>query len=454
MRHAARREALHDRLGRLDLLERDRLRGRAQLEQVAHLHRLAPVDEIREVGVTLPAVRPHGAAKCMRGAHVVAARCRLQSLEHVGVGLVRLAALAELEVARVLEAGTRTGGGAGTRDRLLLQLVEADSPDRPRRPRKSGLDEVTVEAERLEGLRAAVAGDVRDPELRHHLEHAVLDRLLEARLRLGRRRAVAADPVVLGQRRDRLQREPWADGLGSEAEQAREVVHLPRLVALDEQRRERAQSDLDEMVVHDRRREQDRHGRPLGRCVSVGDKEHPVTFTHCGLGGLRDPRAGAGESLQRVEARVDPDDGELVEGGRVEEEALELEARRLLGRLDEQRPTGAEQRRERHREPLADVVDRRIRHLREPLAEVAEERSRTPGERGQRRVIAHRGSRLVSVSGGRTHDHRQLLARVAKENVSCREAPPPAAVPAHRWTPRAATPPASGRTVGCSRAAT
>ena len=200
------------------------------------------------------------------------------------------------------------------------------------------------------------------------------------------------------------------------------MVHLPRLVAFDEQGRERAQSDLDEMVVHDRRRKQDRHGRPLGRCVSVGDKEHPVTFTHCGLGGLRDPGAGAGQSLQRVEARVDPDDRELVEGGRVEEEALELEAGRLLGRLDEQRPTGAEQRRERHREALTDVVDRRIRHLREPLPEVAEERSRTPGERGQRRVIAHRRSRLVSVSGGRTHDHRQLLAGVAKENVSCRKA--------------------------------
>src|SRR2546423_1364641 len=83
-----------------------------------------------------------------------------------------------------------------------------DPTDRPWRTGKNGLDKVTVEAERLEGLGAAVAGDVGDPELRHHLEHAVLDRLLEADLRLGRRGPVAADPVALGQGRDRLERQP------------------------------------------------------------------------------------------------------------------------------------------------------------------------------------------------------------------------------------------------------
>ena len=353
----------------------------------------------------------------MRGAHVVAARRRLQCLEHVGIGLVGLAALAELEVAGVFEARAARGGGGRARDCLLLELVEADPTDRPRRAGKSGLDEVTVEPERLEGLSAAVAGDVGDPELRHHLEHAVLDRLLEAHLCLGRRRPVAPDPVALGQGRDRLERQPRAHRLCPEAEQASDVMHLPRLVALDEQGRERAQPGLDEVVMHNRGREQDRHRRPLGRRVGIGDQQHPVSLAHSGLRGLCKPRARICEPLRGIEAGVDADDCELVERGREEEEALELDSCRVFGRLHEQRPTRPEQRRERHSEPLANVVDRGIRHLREPLAEVAEERPRTAGERRERGVVAHRRSRLVPMSGRRTHDHGQLLARVAKQHM-------------------------------------
>ena len=195
-------------------------------------------------------------------------------------------------------------------------------------------------------------------------------------------------------------------------------MDLPRLVALDEQCRKRAQSGLDEVVMDDRRREQARHRRPLGRRVPVGDEQHPVPFAHGGLRGLREPRARVLEPLRRVEGRVDPDDGKFVEGGRVEEEALQLDARRVLGRFHEQRAAGAEQRGQRHHEPLADVVDRRVRHLREPLAEIAEERPRTPGERREGGVVAHRGGRLVSVGGGRAHDHRQLFACVPEEDMS------------------------------------
>src|SRR5207249_2324294 len=54
----------------------------------------------------------------------------------------------------------------------------------------------------------------------------------------------------------------------------------------------------------------------------------------------------------------------------------------------------------------------------EPLAEIAEERAGTSGERRQRRIVAHRGRRLVPMGGRRTHDHRQLFARVSKEDVA------------------------------------
>src|SRR5205823_6563450 len=71
-------------------------------------------------------------------------------------------------------------------ERLALEVGECRAADGPRRPGKRRLDERAVETERIEDLRAAVAGDVRDPHLGHHLQDAVLDRLLEAELCLNR----------------------------------------------------------------------------------------------------------------------------------------------------------------------------------------------------------------------------------------------------------------------------
>ena len=70
---------------------------------------------------------------------------------------------------------------------------------------------------------------------------------------------------------------------------------------------------------------------------------------------------------------------------------------------------------------LAQVVDRRVRHLRKPLPEVGEERPRAPGERRQRRVVAHRRRRLVSSRSGGTKQQRQLLTRVAGARLASRE---------------------------------
>ena len=79
VRHAAAREAAHDRLCRLDLVERDRLGRRHELEQVAQLERLAPVDERGEALVRVPAARRH------RARSVCAARRCLQRVDDVRV---------------------------------------------------------------------------------------------------------------------------------------------------------------------------------------------------------------------------------------------------------------------------------------------------------------------------------------------------------------------------------
>ena len=204
--HAAGGEAPHDRLRGLDLLERNRNVRRDELQQIAHLHRLAAVDERCEPLVRVPASRPCRASERVRG------------VDDVGVRRVRLSALAELDVAGILQPRPRRSGGARALDRLALEVGERRSADGPRRPRERRLDERPVETERVEDLRAAVARDVRDAHLRHHLQDAVLDRLLEAELGLDRIGTVAADAVGLRQRRDRLDREPRADRLGAVAE--------------------------------------------------------------------------------------------------------------------------------------------------------------------------------------------------------------------------------------------
>ena len=63
----------------------------------------------------------------------------------------------------------------------------------------------------------------------------------EAQLSLGRRGPVAADLVACRERGERLEREPRADRLGAVPEQAREMVHLARLVALEHDRRHGAE---------------------------------------------------------------------------------------------------------------------------------------------------------------------------------------------------------------------
>src|SRR5438876_296811 len=92
---------------------------------------------------------------------------------------VRLAALPIFDVARVRERRLLEPCQA-----LGLELGEADSAHGRGRSREAELDHLAPEPERLEHLRAAVARDVADAHLGHDLEHAVLDGVAVAALRL------------------------------------------------------------------------------------------------------------------------------------------------------------------------------------------------------------------------------------------------------------------------------
>ena len=64
------------------------------------------------------------------------------------------------------------------------------------------------------------------------------------------------------------------------------------------------------------------------------------------------------------------------------------------------------------------MIDGRIRHLGEALAKVRRQRAVTPGERRDRRVVAHRRDRVVAALGERAEHRVELLARVAVQDVT------------------------------------
>src|SRR6266511_5218929 len=237
--HPAAREASDDRRGRLDLVEGNRIVDGPELEQVAQLERGAIVHQCRETLVERPAAAVHGFAERVRSGGF------LQRLHDGGTRRVRLAALAELHVAGVLELRR-----LATLNELAFELGEADAADRARCTGETGLDDVPRKPDGLEELRAAIRRDLRNPHLGHDLQDAVLDGFTESELRLGRRRMIAAQLVSGGQRRDCLEREARADGVGAVPEQACKVVGLADFVADHDDRGAGAETSRNEVLVH------------------------------------------------------------------------------------------------------------------------------------------------------------------------------------------------------------
>src|SRR5262249_56719137 len=93
-----------------------------------------------------------------------------------------------------------------------------------------------IEADDLEQLRAAVAGDRRDTHLRDDLEQALADAAPIAAANFGRRLALAAlelsAPVHVEQR---LVRQVRVDRGRAEADQAGEMMRVACIAGLDDQ---------------------------------------------------------------------------------------------------------------------------------------------------------------------------------------------------------------------------
>ena len=417
-RHRAGREALDDLRRRLDLVDRDRARRvDIELEQPAQGHqplRLV-VDDLREFLV---------------GLERVGARAVLQLGDRVGRPHVLLAAHAPGVLAAGVEHARQHRVGAERRavhaDRLLGDLEHADAADLARGAAEVLVDQLALEPDRLEELRAAVRHVGRDAHLRHDLGQALADRLdVVADRLLGRQ--LAGQLAV--QRDQRLEREVRVHRLGAVAGEHAEVVHLARRAGLDHQPGGRPQALAHQVLVHRRQRQRGRNRDVVAVDPAVADDQDVVAAPdrvdalgaqRCELGldalGLPLERVGDVELVApELRAAVGLDLAQPRHVVEVEDRLRDLEPHRRVHRVDvEQVRLRADERHQRHHDRLADRVDRRIRDLREQLLEVVVERLVAVRQHRQRRVVAHRADAFLADRGHRPHQELDVFLGVAE----------------------------------------
>ena len=204
---------------------------------------------------------------------------------------------------------------------------------------------------------------------------------------------------------------------------------LAYLARLHDEGRLHALAHADEVVVYGRDGQQrgDGHVRLIG--LAVGEDDVVVALVHRFLR----PAAEVVERLAQavaafcsveedgqldgVEALV-ADVAEDVELGVVQYRMRQAHhlAVGLVG-IQDARAHASDILRQAHHQLLADGVDGGVGHLGKLLAEVVEERLRPVGEHGQRRVVAHRGRRLLAVDGHRHYRGVNILGAVAEHQL-------------------------------------
>ena len=271
-----------------------------------------------------------------------------------------------------------------------------------------------AEADGLEDLGAAVARHVRDAHLRHDLEDAVLDRVPEAALGLGRRGPVAAELVGGRHARDGLERQPRADRVGAVAEQASRSGGS-RAARRSRRRPTRACAGPLRRGGGGRRRSRAAPGSapaPAPAAWSVTSRSSaPPSIAACASSPRRAHAASSPSSSSNVASSGVRRSPASAVGKRKKDSSSTTCAASGLG---QERLARAEQRAQRHDAPLAQVVDRRVRDLREALLEDSR-RAAGPGPRA-----AAARCRRPSTTSARARARRsaagssdQLLARVA-----------------------------------------
>jgi len=151
------------------------------------------------------------------------------------------------------------------------------------RPREILVDECSIQADRFEDLRAAVALLRRDAHLRHYLEHPLGHRLEELLLEhlgrvIGREVAIDLHLVNCGEGEIRI------DRAGAVAGEQGKVLHLAGFARLDHEAAARASFLANEMVVNATRGQQRRNRHPIGIHATVGKDEDRGSLGNRGRG--------------------------------------------------------------------------------------------------------------------------------------------------------------------------
>jgi hypothetical protein len=166
VRHRPGGETRQDRFNRLDFVDRHRRPERLEAKQAAE-RCPRPALVVHQPGVFLEDVVLPGS------------RCVLQLEHRVGIEEMQLAVAPPLVLAAAWQFvdGLRTKGARVALSYLFRHLYHADTTDLRRCGREVLLYESAIKSDRFEDLRAAVTLQRGDAHLRHHLQHALVERL-------------------------------------------------------------------------------------------------------------------------------------------------------------------------------------------------------------------------------------------------------------------------------------
>ena len=420
-RHRAGGEALDDLLGGLDFIERDRLAlvvlGSLELEQAAQRQQL--------LGLLVQHLRV-GAIALLR----VAANRMLKQRHGLGVPGMVFAARAVGIFAADIERGLvdlRVAERLGVTARGFLgDFGKADAFDAGMGSGEILRDEICLEADRVENLRAAIGLIGRDAHLRHDLEQALADRLDVALddflvVELGRQLVLHRD--------DGLECQIGSDRFRAVTSKAREVMHFARLAGFDHEADRGAQTGADQVMMHGSGRQQRRNRDAIRARSAVRQDDDVDAFAHRSFRAAaqffqhllhaRGPEAGVERGVERARLEVvvgDVGDRTDLFQVRVGQDRLaHFEALGLGQAFDvEQVRARTDDGDEAHHQFFADRIDRRVRHLREVLLEVGEQRLRLARQRRQRRVGAHRARGFLAGGGHRRHQDGEVFLRIAE----------------------------------------
>ena len=225
--HRAGAEPLHDGRDRLDLIDIDRRGSGLQLQQGTQRHEpRRPVVDPR--GVALEHVIASGPGGVLQAEDAF-------RIEQMLFALATPLVLATGDQGAVRQRIGRRVGVAVMLGDIVSQFVQADALDPRTRAGEELRHELTVEADGLEDLRAAVGRHRGHAHLAHHLEQAVLERtdhVVNGLFRWHRHQQLAASQIF-----GALEKQVRVDRRRAVADQQGKMMHLPHITGLDDQAR-------------------------------------------------------------------------------------------------------------------------------------------------------------------------------------------------------------------------